>query len=77
MKDEEEIDAVAIYIGAMVMRRFELALREDGATDEAAISHLAVLAGAVTIPLMRTFLSEDDPATAIGEIDDLERLLTE
>jgi len=77
VRDEDEIDAVACYIGAMVMRRFDLALRQDGAKDEEAINHLAVLAGAVTIPLMKTFLSEDDPASAIEEIDELERLLAE
>jgi hypothetical protein len=74
---EEEIEAVAILIAAAITKRYGDALRGDGARDEEAITCLAILAGSVAIPVLRTFLEEEDPIKALDEQDELERLLAE
>jgi hypothetical protein len=74
---DEEVDAVALIISSAIVRRFATALRQDGAKDEEAIDALALLAGAVAVPVLRTFLSADDPLKALDEQDELERLLAE
>jgi alkylhydroperoxidase/carboxymuconolactone decarboxylase family protein YurZ len=74
---EDEIEAVALIIGSAIVRRFAAALRQDGASDEEAVDALALLAGGVAVPVLRTFLSEDDPIAALDQIDELERTLAE
>lgn len=77
MNDREEASVVASLIAAAIMRRFARALREEGATDEEAIDTLAMMAGVVAIPVLETFLIEDDVLGALDEIDKLEGMLSE
>lgn len=77
MNDREEASVVASLIAAAIMRRFAKALREEGATDEEAIDTLAMLAGVTAIPVLETFLIEEDVLGALDEIDTLEGMLSE
>ncbi len=73
----DEAEAVALLISSAIVRRYGKALREDGARDPEAVEALALLAGAVALPVLRTFLLEDDAIKALDEIDALEGFLTE
>jgi hypothetical protein len=75
--NDDEAEAVALLIASAITKRFGDALRQDGAKDEEAITCLAILAGGVAIPVLRTFLEEEDPIKALDEQDELERLLAE
>lgn len=66
---------MAALIGAVIAKRFGAALKDDGATDDEAVKTLALLCGAVAIPVLRTFLTEDDALAALDEIDSLEAMV--
>jgi hypothetical protein len=74
---DEEVESVALLIASAITKRFGDALRQDGAKDEEAITCLAILAGGVAIPVLKTFMTEDDAIAALDEQDRLERLLAE
>jgi len=74
---DDEAEAVALLIASAITKRFSDALRQDGAKDEEAITCLAILAGAVAIPVLKTFMTEEDAPKALDEQDELERLLAE
>jgi len=74
---DDEVEAVALLISAGIMKRYAAALREDGASDQGAVDALAMLVGAVAIPVLKTFLAEEHPLQALDEQDALERLLAE
>jgi hypothetical protein len=74
---DDEVEAVALLIASAITKRFGDALRQDGAKDSEAVTCLAILAGGVAIPVLKTFLSEEDPIAALDEVDALERLLAE
>jgi hypothetical protein len=77
LMNDEEVEGVALLIASAITKRFAEALRQDGAKDSEAVTCLAILAGGVAIPVLKTFLSEDDPIKALDEQDELERLLAE
>jgi hypothetical protein len=74
---DEEVEAVALLIASAITKRFGDALRQDGAKDEEAITCLAILAGGVAIPVLRTFLTEDNPIEALDWMDEWEKAVQE
>jgi len=74
---DDEVEAVALLISAAIMKRYAAALREDVPSARGAVDALAMLAGAVAIPVLKTFLAEENPLQVLDEQDALERMLAE
>ena len=74
-KEQEEAGVVAAILGGALARRVSQALRHDGVKDAQAIEAVALLCGAVSIPIFQTILVEDDALGALDQVDELERLL--
>ena len=74
-KEQEEAGVVAAILGGALARRVSQALRHDGVKDAQAIEAVALLCGAVSIPIFQTILVEDNALAALDEQEELERIL--
>ena len=56
-QEQEEAGVVAAILGGALARRVSQALRHDGVKDAQAIEAVALLCGAVSIPIFQTDLA--------------------
>ncbi len=71
----QEIEALASMVGAEIATRVRRRLRREGATNEEAIDYLSLLCGVEAIPVVQSFLTEEDPFRAWDEVRALEEAI--
>lgn len=72
--EQEALTVVAALVAANIGKRLRERLEEHGHKDALEMGAYAAI---VAIPVIQTFLFEEDPFQAMDEVDELERLLKE
>lgn len=73
---EREAEVIATLLGAVISRRVARTLRQSYPRGAVlGVDDIALLAGAVAIPVLRTALLEDEPLRAFDEQEALEQAM--